>query len=254
MKRIMFNSGAYSGTVEHFGSLRALIERNCITNKQKFYGISAGACIALIAFLYANNKITNSDIDDIYANFISCMGNSSYTDPTSFIFAIIEYMIQYAYPDLYKEVSKHFFVGITTRKGFKWCTKFKSNYDFFHIMICSCNLSCLSTYTPTCLDGYYSYNPYVHLPRHTIIIHTSYHPPICLIPIKHHLIIQNLFQSGYNKTIIEMKRYENCGTEKLTYIDIYDYLFWFKLHERYCKLNPEWDVKLKRLFNYNSGR
>jgi hypothetical protein len=249
----MFNSGAYSGTLEHFGSLRVLIEQNYITKEQHFYGISAGAYIALIAFLYVNNKITITDIDDIQSNFISCMRRSSYTDPMPCMFELIEYMKRYVYPNLYKDISKRVHIGITTRKGFRWFTKFRSNYDLFHFFICSCNLSCLSTYTYAYLDGYYSYSPFVHLPRHTMIIQTTYRPPICLIPITMEFIINYLLQSGYNKTKIEIVRYSQLGSNKIMFVENYNYLFWFDLHMRNIIINPIWDIKLKTLFHDNIG-
>lgn len=248
----MFNGGAYSGTLEHFGQLEELLK--IIKTDTVFYGNSCGTLFALIAFLFVNGHITQENINDYRMEFIEAMKTCEYINTTYFVFKLLRSFNKYVYHDMYNYISGKVIIGVTRRKGFKWIRKYKSNYHFFKTIIHSCNLSCMSTFTHKYLDGCYGYNAYQHLPKNTMIANTTYYPPLCLIPITNNWIIEYLYNLGKTNMTLEIERYNKDGMEVLVDTPIMNYMLLFDLHEKHCVIDRKWNRELKRLFHHDLRR
>jgi hypothetical protein len=250
----MFNGGAYSGAMEHFGQINALIDFKIISNETIFYGNSAGALFALLSFLYANNRIKRCDIRRGLDDVVESMRTCRVMDTTEFLFANINNMKRLCYKELYLDATDKIVIGITTRNGFRWIRKYKSNYHLFKTLAYSCNLSCMSSFSHKYLDGWYSYNAYRDLPPNTLISRTTYYPPICLMPFTDQRIITYLYNKGYLKESNAITSYWQNGMEQLVDTQCMNYKWLFELHDKHAVIDPTWKKKLKRWFKYNSGR
>ncbi len=158
------------------------------------------------------------------------------------------------YSGMYKDISDKVIIGVTTRAGFKWVSKYKSNYHFFKTIMYSCNLMCISSLSHKYLDGIYAHIPFRDLPPKTLILHTTYNPPICLIPFSDPRIVDFLYNKGYIEESRAIDVYRESGMEYLVEYNNDDYKRIFVLHEMFSVTNPKWKKKLKRLFHDNGGR
>ena len=253
-KNIMFNGGAYSGAMEHFGHINALIDFNVASKETAFYGNSAGALFATLSFLYVNNRISRDDIRETQHAFLESMRTCRITDTTEFLFINIKRLKGFCYKDLYLDARDKIVIGITTRDGFKWVRKYKSNYHFFKTLVYSCNLSCMSCFSHKHLDGYYGYNAFRDLPTNTLISRTTYYPPLCFIPFTDERIIAFLYNKGYLNQSAAITEYWQNGMERLVDTPPMNYGLLFSLHDTHAQTEPKWKSKLKRWFKHNSGR
>jgi len=250
----MFNGGAYSGAVEHFGHINALIDFNVASKDTVFYGNSAGTLFAILLFLYVNKRISRDDIREVQSAFVESMRTCRITDTTEFLFTNINHIKRFCYPDFYLEARDKIVIGITTRDGFRWVRKYKSNYHFFKTLAYSCNLSCMSCFSHKHLDGYYGYNAFRDLPPNTLISRTTYYPPICFIPFADERIVAFLYNKGYLRESAAITSYWQNGMEQLADTQCMNYKLLFELHDKHAVIDPTWKKKLKRWFRNNSGR
>jgi hypothetical protein len=253
-ENVMFTGGAYSGAIEHFGHLNALIDFNIISKETAFYGNSAGTLFALLSFLYVNNRIKRCDITRMQQLVVESMRTCQTMDTTAFLFINIKNFRSFCYKDLYLDASDKIVIGITTRNGFRWIRNYKSNYHLFKTLAYSCNLSCMSTFSYKYLDGWYAYNAFRDLPPNTLISSTTYYPPICFIPFSDERIVTYLYNKGYLKQTNTIQIYNENGMEQLTDSQYINYELLFALHDKYAIIDPKWKKKLKRLFHYNYRR
>jgi hypothetical protein len=251
---IMYTGGGFSGAVEHFGHMNALIDSNIITRTTKFYGNSVGALFAIVTFLYANKRIKRRRLQWILEQFVKSMDTCKLTDTTELVFTNLHTIKRFCYRDLYLDACDKVIIGVTTRNGFKWVSNYKSNYHLFQSLIYSSSLSCMSTFSNKYLDGWYAYNAFRDLPTNTLISRTTYYPPHCLIPFTDQRIVTFLYNKGYFNGSREIQRYKKDGMEQLIDSQNINYQLLFSLHDKLAIINPEWKKELKRMFYDNIGR
>ena len=245
--KLMFTAGAYPGFIEHIASLLTLIRRDVIDHETVVYGISAGAIAQLLAILYSNGYISTSIIKKFADNFIEAMKTSEYTNTTKFCFDNLRFIRPYIPDDFYK-TTRNCFVGVTTTNGFEWRSGFKSNYDYFDTLLCSCNLAIISTYNHETIDGYYSYNESRDLPADVMVLRATYPPPLCLMPITNKRYLNHLLSLGRENTKREIDRFSKTGQRSVTNITEPTQVDWISRHQKYRQVDPKWEKELREMF------
>jgi hypothetical protein len=156
---IYFGGGAF-GCTYHIGVLSAIEHTHTIT---MIYGCSIGAMIGLWHII----GLSTADILNTYRNFqigeydTMCMSHLS--------------QLNNDYPNAFAICNERLYIGtVSANDGFIWISKFSSNRDLFHAILCSCNFPLLSHYNSKmngscCIDGGFGFD-LVYLPDETISV------------------------------------------------------------------------------------
>lgn len=160
----IYLSGGAFGVIYQMGALSKLTKyykKYNISQKPIIYGDSVGALIGVLFLLGMKSSKQMEIYTDIYKIATQRISDSPFSISSYYL---TEYplkilrMINEDYPDAYRLVSDNIFIGVVLlhKNGHcekKWYSKFKSQKDFFNILLCSFNIPFLSTYDAKIVDN-----------------------------------------------------------------------------------------------------
>jgi hypothetical protein len=160
----IYLSGGAFGVIYQMGALNRLAKyykKYNISQKPIIYGDSVGALIGVL-FLLGMKSSKQMDIYmDVYKIATQRINDKPFTMSSYYL---TEYplkilrLINKEYPDAYRLVYDNIFIGVVLlhNNGHcekKWYSKFKSQKEFFNILLCSFNIPFLSTYDAKIVDN-----------------------------------------------------------------------------------------------------
>jgi hypothetical protein len=256
--RIFFHGGGFYAICNYIGVVKRIHEEykkpdSQISRNVKLYGNSAGASMAFMCLLVLYDIITIDYLESM------ATGNNNIFD----IPKMISYSFTYLYTvmgdfstpkwpnDLHERITDVLHVGVTTRNGHKFISKFKSNFDIYNRIICSGTLVGLSTYESKidgelCLDGGYSFS-YDCLPKDIMIIQGTHTMPVSLT-IPPYFMRKCLIDAGYDVADKHITKFDSPNRElPMPYytFDNSTIAVLFYIYERSYK-NPLWTEHLMR--------
>jgi len=160
----IYLSGGAFGVIYQMGALNRLskyYKKYNISQKPIIYGDSVGALIGVLFLLGMKNSKQMEIYMDVYKLASQRISDSPFSVSSYYL---TEYplkilrMINKEYPDAYRLVSDNIFIGVVLlhKNGHcekKWYSKFKSQKEFFNILLCSFNIPFLSTYDAKIVDN-----------------------------------------------------------------------------------------------------
>jgi len=177
-------TGGAFGIVYQMGALSAAKRKrkSKLTKDCIFYGCSAGALAAAMTLL----GYSDEEFFEIFHHSSSVIAENMEQRPfeySTYNLTIPNFelfrRIDKDYPNAYKTLTKKkLHIGVTMEtSGFRWFTKFRSNKELFHILLCSYHLpfacsynSVLGSSKEKCIDGMFGFDADKHLPPKTLII------------------------------------------------------------------------------------
>jgi hypothetical protein len=163
---IYFDSGGFYMFCILAGSLQEIHSEyhragSRIGREPKLYGNSAGAACALICYLVLHDLAPISLVDELMFGLIDRQRPFSLS-LTPIMCELIDEGIKYWPADLHQRVSGILHIGITTQTGHRYISKFKTNADIYHALLCSMTVVGFSTYDTiyknrVCIDGWYTF-------------------------------------------------------------------------------------------------
>jgi hypothetical protein len=249
--KIYFAAGGIYALIYNFGAIKELHAEyyksdSKLSRKIMLYGNSAGAISALLFYMIINNMFEMNELNEIYESF-KCNITMNF-HITSLAIKLFDNILIRCPDDLYTRVSDVIHIGITTKNGHKFISKFNSNSDIFHAILSSTSIPILSEYNSSingeiCIDGSFSFK-YEYLPADTIIIYTYMNFPILLTFIwPPHILEILLSELGKQKVIYYMENTKDIISKPVKNKQIYDLLpfhNWIEIHELLYK-NPMWN-------------
>ena len=252
MTNIYFHHGGFYAMPYYIGAIQQLQKEYHKPNsklkrkKIKYYGNSAGGAFALVCYLVLNGYL---DIEQHSQIFEEQFEKKRPISPnlTPIYFDLLNVMVD-CWPDnLAQLISGVLHIGVSTRTGHKFISKFANNYELYNALMCSGTIAGCSNYESKindelCLDGAYLFNN-EHLPKKTIIIASDIDAPLCLtIPPK---IIRPLLQE---KGKISVKQYFghkiNNNQNIILNSTPLQMAFYFWLHEKMEK--GVWEEEIRK--------
>jgi hypothetical protein len=162
-----------------------------ILREPKLYGNSAGAACALACYLVLHDLAPVTVINEMM------IGDNCIIDrprPFSLSFTpimceLIDELLKYWPADLYKRVSGILHIGVTTKTGHKYISKFNSNADIYHAILCSMTVAGLTSHDTThkkqtCIDGWYTYRFHDICDDCLVLTTDLYFPLVLTVPPK----------------------------------------------------------------------
>jgi hypothetical protein len=238
MKNIYMAGGAW-GMIYQLGAITKL--RDTIKqNNTTLYGCSAGALSWVLMLLY-----TDESAIEFYRTFEKNVHDGIMSDPFSYTnynltvqhFKIFD-IINKDHPSAYLVINGRLNAGITTERGFEWCSTFTSNADMFNKLLCSFHVPFLCSYNAMlgktiCMDGGFGIVHAKELPDDCFVITPREYRPSP--PTNHKYINGNipilfcitpppdiLAMYYYNKGAEDMIKYLNTGetaTSLISYVE-----------------------------------
>jgi len=255
MTNIYFHHGGFYAIPYFIGAIQQLQKEYNKPNsklkrkKIKYYGNSAGASFALVCYLVLNGYL---DIEQLHQKFEEQYNKKRPISPilTPFYIDLINAMVD-CWPDnLAQLITGVVHIGVSTRTGHKFISKFENNYEIYNALMCSGTIPGCSNYESkingqVCLDGAFLFkNEYI--PKNSIIIASDVDAPLCLtIPPK---IIRPILQE---KGIMTIKQYFSQGIRQKDIIILNStplrMSFYFWLHEKMEK--GVWEKEIRNRIN-----
>lgn len=255
--KIYFSSGGFYALYNHIGAIKELHSEynksdSKLSRKIIYYGDSAGACASLICYLVLENLL---QIDKLYEilRFIGTIDilNLNFT---AIACSLLDRLFDQCPADIHSRISNVIHIGVTTKNGHKHISKFNTNADVYHALLCSVSIPSLSSYDSriggeTCIDGAYSFN-YDCIPADAMIITLSMFSAPLSLTIPPLIIQQSLLGCGKQivvdyvnntKSAIED---DNDKTKKFRLKDILDTNGWLLVQELIYK-NPMWKTHIE---------
>jgi hypothetical protein len=254
--KIYFSSGGFYSLYHHIGAIKELHSEynkpdSKLSRKIIYYGDSAGASAALICYLVLENLI---QIDKVY-DFPSIMSKFDIINLnfTAIGCSLLDRLFDHCPPDLHARISDIIHIGVTTKNGHKHISKFSTNADVYHALLCTSSIPGVSNYDSkiggeTCIDGEYSFK-YDSLPNDTIIIRFSTFSAPLTLTIPPLIIQQSLLEFG-KKIVIDYINNTKSVTEdydktkKFRIKDVLDNSGWLLIQELMYK-NPVWKTHIE---------
>jgi hypothetical protein len=252
MTNIYFHHGGFYAMPYYIGAIQQLQKEYNKPNsklkrkKIKYYGNSAGGAFALVCYLVLNGYL---DIEQHRQNFEEQYDKKRPISPilTPFYIDLINLMVDYWPNNLAQLITGVFHIGVSTRTGYKFISKFENNYEIYNALMCSGTIPGCSNYESkingqVCLDGAYLFNN-EHIPKNAIIIASDVDAPLCLtVPPK---IIRPLLQE---KGVMTVKQYFSQGIRQKDIIILNStplrMTFYFWLHEKMEK--GVWEEEIRK--------
>jgi len=252
MTNIYFHHGGFYAIPYYIGAIQQLQKEYNKQNsklkrqKIKYYGNSAGSGFAMVSYLILKGYL---DLDLFIVRIEKLFDKKRPISPilTSSCFDLINTMVDCWPNNLAQLITGVVHIGVSTRTGHKFISKFANNYEIYNALMCSGNVSGCSNYESkingqVCLDGAYLFNN-EHIPKNSIIIASDVDAPLCLtIPPK---IIRPLLQE---KGIMTIKQYFSQGIRQKVIIILNStplrMSFYFWLHEKMEK--GVWEEEIRK--------
>ena len=205
IENIYFDAGGFYAMNQHVGSVQELHRQSIVP--KKIYGCSAGGGSGLACWLILNGYMSIERIQSItYQIFDNKRPISN--DLTHIYCEIVDETVPYWPTNLAAQISGKLYVGISTRRGFKWIHHYKTNAELYHAVLMSGTIPNLTSYSSkfngeVCLDGCIDFK-HENLPDNTLMLHCDVEFPMNLtIPPA---FIRPLFVELGRRNVIDRKQ------------------------------------------------
>ena len=167
--------------------------------------------------------------------------------------SLLDRLFDYCPPDLHSRISDVIHIGVTTKSGHKHISRFDTNADIYHALLCSTSIPGLSNYESTiggetCMDGAYSFK-YDCIPSDIMIIKLSMFSAPLTLTIPPMIIQQSLIDFGKQNVIDCLNNTKTITSDddkikKFRIKDVLDNNGWLQVQELMYK-NPMWRTHIE---------